>query len=109
MLQSVLERGEASAVLVRTAVLWLQEDLSCQELALQKCLPKEWAAETHFPLFTLESEGGQMIPCLEFQECFSPDFCPPVLGIPLLVSELTGVGLNSILFFFSPALLFIIS
>lgn len=42
-----------------------------------------------------------MILCLEFQECFSPDFCPPVLGTPLLISELTGVGLNSLFFFFS--------
>lgn len=40
-----------------------------------------------------------MMLCLEFQEYFSHDFCPLVLGT-LLISEVTGIGLT----FFSPLL-----
>ena len=38
-----------------------------------------------------------MMLCLEFQEYFSHDFCPLVLGT-LLISEVTGIGLT----FFPP-------
>lgn len=38
--------------------------------------------------------------CLDFQEYFSHDFCPLVLGT-LLISEVTGIGLT---FFFFPLL-----
>lgn len=42
-----------------------------------------------------------MMLCLEFQEYFSHDFCPLVLGT-LLISAVAGIGLT----FFPPAQLF---
>lgn len=97
MLKSAVGRGEALAALERPVGLWLRkEDSAAQEFALQKCLTKGWAKDTIF-LFSLAEEERQMMRCPEFQEYFSHDFCPLVLGT-LLVLEVTGTGLA----FFSP-------
>lgn len=62
-----------------------KEGSSCREFVMQKCFTKGWARGTCFPLLSLEAEGRQSL---------SP-------GTPLLISEMTRIGLNSI---FSPLL-----
>lgn len=62
-----------------------KEGSSCREFVMQKCFTKGWARGTRFPLLSLEAEGRQSL---------SP-------GTPLLISEMTRIGLNSI---FSPLL-----
>lgn len=92
MLKSAVGREEVLAALERPVGLWLwKEDSAAQEFALQKCLTEGWAKDTVF-LFSLAEEEGQMMQCLEFQEYFSHDFCPLVLGT-LLVLEVIGMGL----------------
>lgn len=74
-----------------------KEGSSCREFVMQKCFTKGWARGTCFPLLSLEAEGRHVV-CLEFQECCSHSLSP---GTPLLISEMTRIGLNSI---FSPLL-----
>lgn len=62
-----------------------KEGSSCREFVMQKCFTKGWARGTCFPLLSLEAEGRQSLSS----------------GTPLLISEMTRIGLNSI---FSPLL-----
>lgn len=91
MLKSAVRREEAFTVPERLPGLWLWvQNSAAQEFALQKY---KRVGKRHVFLFSLAGVGRHMMLCLEFQEYFSHNFCPWVLG-SVLTSEVTGIGLT---------------